>query len=398
MRWPPPTPACGNTTCRARTLWATEQCHALFGLEPRTRRSRVETLAAPRPSRRPGNRGRRHPGSLGARGAGREKRVSRRAPERRDPLDPRLGQDPLRRGGQARQGERGVQRRHRAQDRRARDRATVAAPVDHSGRGAATDRRGAARFHDAASGGRRPQHVEPAASRRRQTRKPASSSAISRAPWRKRRRSCAPSPICCTRHSSRRTVSDPRCAATSMASAGEPSSRPGSGSAPRPRSCRSPCSEPCCASFRRPWRTCIVTLRHRRSPSPSNAWPTGFTWWSPTMAKAPMERPNASRAKSFRAGVGIPGMTARLRRAGGDLEIHSGPGGTRLHGVMLVQWQTAAAGKWRASADDRQAAVTGRFAEMTHRRADRVSRRCGATRDACRRLAARRARRAGSGG
>ena len=64
----------------------------------------------------------------------------------------------------------------------------------------------------------------------------------------------------------------------------------------RPRSCRSPCSEPCCAWFRRPWPTCIVTLRHRRSPSPSNAWPTAFTWWSPTMARAPMERPHASRA------------------------------------------------------------------------------------------------------
>ena len=40
--------------------------------------------------------------------------------------------------------------------------------------------------------------------------------------------------------------------------------------------------------------------------------------------------------ESFRAGVGIPGMTARLRRAGGDLEIESRHRGTRLHGVMLV--------------------------------------------------------------
>jgi PAS domain S-box-containing protein len=49
--------------------------------------------------------------------------------------------------------------------------------------------------------------------------------------------------------------------------------------------------------------------------------------------------------ESFRAGVGIPGMTARLRRAGGDLEIHSGPGGTRLHGVMLANGRTQRAGK-----------------------------------------------------
>ena len=183
------------------------------GAMPRPVRSRARLAAgsgdaaAPRPSRRPGSRDRRHPGSLGARRDGREKRVSRRAPERRDPLDPRLGQDPLRRGGQARQGERGVQRRHRAQARRARDRATLAAPVDHSRRGTATDRRGPAQLHDAASGGRRPQHDRACSNRvgdRR--RKPASSSAISRAPWRRRRRSCAPSPICCTRRSSRRTV------------------------------------------------------------------------------------------------------------------------------------------------------------------------------------------------
>jgi signal transduction histidine kinase len=49
--------------------------------------------------------------------------------------------------------------------------------------------------------------------------------------------------------------------------------------------------------------------------------------------------------ESFRAGVGIPGMTARLRRAGGGLEIHSGPGGTRLHGVMLANGKTKRAGK-----------------------------------------------------
>ena len=36
----------------------------------------------------------------------------------------------------------------------------------------------------------------------------------------------------------------------------------------------------------------------------------------------------------FRVGVGIPGMTARLRRLGGDLEIQSGSKGTTLHGVI----------------------------------------------------------------
>ncbi len=35
-----------------------------------------------------------------------------------------------------------------------------------------------------------------------------------------------------------------------------------------------------------------------------------------------------------RAGVGIPGMTERLRRLGGDLEVRSGPDGTTLHGVI----------------------------------------------------------------
>ena len=57
---------------------------------------------------------------------------------------------------------------------------------------------------------------------------------------------------------------------------------------------------------------------------------------------------------SFRAGVGIPGMTARLRRAGGDLEIQSGPRGTRLHGVMLVHGKGSGRQNGRASADDRQ--------------------------------------------
>jgi PAS domain S-box-containing protein len=43
---------------------------------------------------------------------------------------------------------------------------------------------------------------------------------------------------------------------------------------------------------------------------------------------------NGQRSKPARAGVGIPGMTARLRRLGGDLKILSGAGGTTLHGTM----------------------------------------------------------------
>jgi hypothetical protein len=35
-------------------------------------------------------------------------------------------------------------------------------------------------------------------------------------------------------------------------------------------------------------------------------------------------------------GVGIPGIKARLRQFGGELAVRSGPGGTRLHGVMPV--------------------------------------------------------------
>ena len=58
--------------------------------------------------------------------------------------------------------------------------------------------------------------------------------------------------------------------------------------------------------------------------------------------------------ESFRAGVGIPGMTARLRRAGGDLEIQSGPRGTRLHGVMLVHGNASSPENASASGDDRQ--------------------------------------------
>jgi PAS domain S-box-containing protein len=63
--------------------------------------------------------------------------------------------------------------------------------------------------------------------------------------------------------------------------------------------------------------------------------------------------------ETFRAGVGIPGMTARLRRAGGDLEIESGPRGTRLHGVMLVHGNDSNPENAGASGDDRQMATAG---------------------------------------
>ena len=63
--------------------------------------------------------------------------------------------------------------------------------------------------------------------------------------------------------------------------------------------------------------------------------------------------------ETFRAGVGIPGMTARLRWAGGDLEIQSGPRGTRLHGVMLVHGNGSSLENVRASEDDRQTVTAG---------------------------------------
>jgi signal transduction histidine kinase len=44
-----------------------------------------------------------------------------------------------------------------------------------------------------------------------------------------------------------------------------------------------------------------------------------------------------------RMGVGIPGITARLRQFGGELVVRSGTGGTRLHGVMPVHVAPAAA-------------------------------------------------------
>ena len=51
--------------------------------------------------------------------------------------------------------------------------------------------------------------------------------------------------------------------------------------------------------------------------------------------------PNGHFCATPRAGVGIPGMKARLRRLGGDLKILSGTGGTKLHGVIPVRAKTA---------------------------------------------------------
>jgi len=51
--------------------------------------------------------------------------------------------------------------------------------------------------------------------------------------------------------------------------------------------------------------------------------------------------PNGHFCETPRAGVGIPGMKARLRRLGGDLKILSGAGGTKLHGVIPVREKKA---------------------------------------------------------
>jgi PAS domain S-box-containing protein len=40
--------------------------------------------------------------------------------------------------------------------------------------------------------------------------------------------------------------------------------------------------------------------------------------------------------KPFRAGVGIPGMIARMQQFGGNLQIHSGPNGTAVHATVPV--------------------------------------------------------------
>jgi two-component system, NarL family, sensor kinase len=51
--------------------------------------------------------------------------------------------------------------------------------------------------------------------------------------------------------------------------------------------------------------------------------------------------PNGHFCETPRAGVGIPGMQARLRRLGGDLKILSGTDGTKLHGVIPVREKKA---------------------------------------------------------
>jgi two-component system, NarL family, sensor kinase len=41
-------------------------------------------------------------------------------------------------------------------------------------------------------------------------------------------------------------------------------------------------------------------------------------------------------AKPFRAGLGIPGMIARMQQFGGNLQIHSDPNGTVVHATVPV--------------------------------------------------------------
>jgi PAS domain S-box-containing protein len=50
--------------------------------------------------------------------------------------------------------------------------------------------------------------------------------------------------------------------------------------------------------------------------------------------KGMVDRLNGQSSDMLGMGVGIPGMTARLRRLGGDLKIKSGAEGTTLHGVI----------------------------------------------------------------
>jgi PAS domain S-box-containing protein len=48
------------------------------------------------------------------------------------------------------------------------------------------------------------------------------------------------------------------------------------------------------------------------------------------------ETPGRQGRKPFRAGVGIPGMIARMQQFGGNLDIHSGPNGTAVHATVPV--------------------------------------------------------------
>jgi len=52
--------------------------------------------------------------------------------------------------------------------------------------------------------------------------------------------------------------------------------------------------------------------------------------------KGTEETTGRQNAKQFRLGVGIPGMIARMRQVGGNLDIRSGPHGTAVHATMPV--------------------------------------------------------------
>ena len=48
------------------------------------------------------------------------------------------------------------------------------------------------------------------------------------------------------------------------------------------------------------------------------------------------ETSGRENGKQFRLGVGIPGMIARMRQFGGNLDIHSGPNGTAVHATVFI--------------------------------------------------------------
>lgn len=79
-----------------------------------------------------------------------------------------------------------------------------------------------------------------------------------------------------------------------------------------------------------------------------------------------------------RLGVGIPGITARLRQFGGNLGLRSGPGGTRLHGVMPVHVAPVApepplSGGYAAAGSSALALRSTHGADVLHHRETPVS-------------------------
>ena len=49
-----------------------------------------------------------------------------------------------------------------------------------------------------------------------------------------------------------------------------------------------------------------------------------------------MRMSNHHGGTPFRAGIGIPGMIARMQPFGGNLDIHSGPTGTAVHATVFI--------------------------------------------------------------